>query len=81
MKRTRRIQVIRYTQRSMVIEGRFTIANPAAIAEPFIEITHEDLADRQPPGKEPGEQATCIDVDATPSRRALKLRDLLRLRR
>lgn len=81
MKRTRRIEVIRYTQRSMVIEGCYPVADPASTAEPIIEISHEGPADGQPAGKEPAEQVTCVSVGGIPPGLGLKLRDLLRLRR
>ena len=81
MKRTRRIEVIRYTKRSMEIEGCYIVADPAASAQPIIEITRADTAAPEPAGKEPAEQMTYASVDAMPSRRGLKLRYLLRLRR
>lgn len=79
MKKTRRLEITKYSRRVTVIRASNAVVETVAIAElPVIDISSESQ-DSPPATDESGEQvATLVDADKTP-RQHFRLRDLLKL--
>ena len=84
MKRTRRIEVIRYTRRVVSVKGSDATAVHNSTTDPtIIDIIPDEQEVVLPAPKEENKGASTSDVaaDGMPRRRPIsKLRDLLRLR-
>lgn len=84
MKRTRRIEVIRYTRRVMSVGGSDATAVHNSAADPTIIDTVPDEQEVAPPAPEEEDKVTStnhVAADGVSRRRPnYKLRDLLRLR-
>ena len=85
MKRTRRIEIVRYSSRVTLIQGVVPPADTAVITQPSVIGVTLGGRETTPPtadAKDRGSEATGDTAHETPRRRAaFKLLDLLRLRR
>ncbi len=84
MKRTRRIEVIRYTRRVMSVEGSDATAVHNSTTDPtIIDIIpdEQEVVLPAPEEEDKGTSTSDVVADGMPRRRPIsKLRDLLRLR-
>ena len=64
-----------------ILAGLYLLNNPTASADPAVEIIQRRPPLTTPDGKGTGELSTSITFDPSARRRALKLRDLLKLSR